>query len=97
MTGAGNLDVSEVASKLAGIRSTTQTPVLVGFGIKDAASAKAVAATADGVVVGSALVELMAAAQSDDALLQALTAKVRDIRQGLDSLSSGRATATWRI
>ena len=38
-------------------------------------------------VVGSALVELMAAASSDDDLLQALTAKVSDIRQGLDSLS----------
>lgn len=87
VTGAGNLDVADVASKLAGIRSTTQTPVLVGFGIKDAASAKAVAASADGVVVGSALVELMAVPRSDEALLAALTAKVRDIRQGLDSLS----------
>ncbi len=87
VTGAGNLDIEDVASKLAGIRSNTQTPVLVGFGIKDADSAKAVAAYADGVVVGSALVELMAAASSDDDLLQALTAKVSDIRQGLDSLS----------
>ncbi len=87
VTGAGNLDVADVADKLAGIRSTTQTPVLVGFGIKDAASAKAVAAWADGVVVGSALVELMAVPSSDEALLNALTAKVHDIRQGLDSLS----------
>jgi tryptophan synthase alpha chain len=87
VTGAGNLDVADVADKLAGIRSTTQTPVLVGFGIKDAASAKAVAAWADGVVVGSALVELMAVPNSDEALLNALTAKVHDIRQGLDSLS----------
>ncbi|MEY4590559.1 MAG: hypothetical protein RL497_2635 [Pseudomonadota bacterium] len=87
VTGAGNLDVAEVETKLAGIRSTTQTPILVGFGIKDAASARAVAALADGVVVGSALVELMAAAKSDTELLAQLTAKVQDIRQGLDSLS----------
>lgn len=87
VTGAGNLDIDDVASKLAGIRSTTQTPVLVGFGIKDAASAKAVAAYADGVVVGSALVELMALGNSDETLLAQLTTKVQDIRQGLDSLS----------
>jgi tryptophan synthase alpha chain len=87
VTGAGNLDLEDVASKLEGIRSTTQTPILVGFGIKDAASAKAVAAFADGVVVGSALVELMALGSSDETLLSQLTAKVRDIRQGLDSLS----------
>jgi tryptophan synthase alpha chain len=87
VTGAGNLDLEDVACKLAGIRSTTQTPILVGFGIKDAASAKAVAAFADGVVVGSALVELMALGSSDEILLSQLTTKVRDIRQGLDSLS----------
>ncbi|HEY6527835.1 MAG TPA: tryptophan synthase subunit alpha [Cellvibrionaceae bacterium] len=87
VTGAGNLDIEDVASKLEGIRSTTQTPVLVGFGIKDAVSAKAVAAFADGVVVGSALVELMAIGSSDETLLSQLAAKVRDIRQGLDSLS----------
>jgi tryptophan synthase alpha chain len=86
VTGAGNLDVTEVTEKLAGIRSTTDTPVLVGFGIKDAASAKAIAANADGVVVGSALVDLMSKGGSDEALLEQLTAKVRDIRQGLDSL-----------
>jgi tryptophan synthase alpha chain len=57
VTGAGNLDVAEVAAKLEQIRAHTDLPVGVGFGIKDAQSAAAVAAVADAVVVGSALVQ----------------------------------------
>ena len=57
VTGAGNLDVPAVAAKLEQIRAHTTLPVGVGFGIKDAASAAAVAAVADAVVVGSALVQ----------------------------------------
>lgn len=57
VTGAGNLDVQAVADKLSRIRNHTTLPVCVGFGIKDAQSAQSVAAVADAVVVGSALVE----------------------------------------
>jgi len=57
VTGAGNLDVQAVANKLEQIRKHTDLPVGVGFGIKDAESATAVAAVADAVVVGSALVQ----------------------------------------
>ncbi|MBV1869624.1 MAG: tryptophan synthase subunit alpha [Gammaproteobacteria bacterium] len=56
VTGASHLDVSEVEEKVAVIRKNTTLPISVGFGIKDAASAKAIGAKADGVVVGSALV-----------------------------------------
>ena len=56
ITGASNLDVAEVAAKLEPIRKATKLPVGVGFGIKDAATAAAVSAIADAVVVGSALV-----------------------------------------
>jgi tryptophan synthase alpha chain len=86
VTGAGHLDVDAVAGKLAVIRRFTQTPVLVGFGIKDAASAKAVAQYADGVVVGSALVDLSLQAPSNAALLEMLRERVQEIRAGLDSL-----------
>ena len=57
VTGAGGLDVQEVSAKLEQIRRHTQLPVGVGFGIKDAESAQAVARVADAVVVGSALVK----------------------------------------
>lgn len=61
VTGAGNLDADEVSSKLAHFRGYTDLPLCVGFGIKDAESARAISETADGVVVGSVLVNLMAA------------------------------------
>ncbi len=57
VTGAGNLNTEDVATKLAQIRNNTALPIGVGFGVKDAATAKIVAQFADGVVVGSALIE----------------------------------------
>jgi len=67
VTGAGGLDVQSVTDKLAQIRRHTDLPVGVGFGIKDADSAAAVANVADAVVVGSALVKKIEqnAGQSD--------------------------------
>ncbi len=92
VTGAGNLDAADVAEHLAQIRTHTQLPLAVGFGIKDSASARLVGASADGVVVGSALVDCIAravAAGADhDAVLQAASALVADIREGLDSIAS---------
>jgi tryptophan synthase alpha chain len=57
VTGAGNLNTQDVATKLTQIRNNTALPIGVGFGVKDAATAKIVAQLADGVVVGSALIE----------------------------------------
>ncbi|MDT8282452.1 MAG: tryptophan synthase subunit alpha [Gammaproteobacteria bacterium] len=59
VTGAATLDVSSVAQKLTQIRQHINLPMAVGFGISDAASAASVAACADAVVVGSALVKKM--------------------------------------
>jgi len=59
VTGAASLDVSAAADKLAQIRATTNLPVGVGFGIKDAETAAAMGAVADAVVVGSAIVSLV--------------------------------------
>lgn len=56
VTGAGHLDLDEVARKMAEIKSLAQLPVGVGFGVKDAATAARMARLADAVVVGSALV-----------------------------------------
>ena len=59
VTGAGHLDTAEVESKVGFIKQTTDLPVCVGFGIKDADSARTIAKYADGVVVGSVLVDGM--------------------------------------
>jgi tryptophan synthase alpha chain len=57
VTGAGNLDIDAVAARLAEIRQRIALPVGVGFGIKDGPSAARVAAVADAVIVGSAIVQ----------------------------------------
>jgi tryptophan synthase alpha chain len=59
VTGAGHLDTAAVAQMLPRIRARVNVPVGVGFGIRDAQSARAVAAVADAVVIGSALVQLL--------------------------------------
>ena len=57
VTGASNIDLSEVAAKLPQIKSVTNLPVGVGFGIRDAATAKSVAGIADAVVIGSRIIQ----------------------------------------
>src|SRR5688500_13950119 len=60
VTGADRLDANATAQRLQALRAASAVPVLAGFGIKDAASAVAMAEHADGVVVGSALVAALA-------------------------------------
>lgn len=89
VTGAGHLDSAAVAQQLAEIRGHTELPVCVGFGIKDGPSAAAVAQVADGVVVGSALVQRIAdaAARGHDsaAILAQARELVADIRTHIDA------------
>ncbi len=59
VTGAATLDVSEVTGRLVLLRRLIDLPIGVGFGIRDAAAAAAIARVADAVVVGSALVRLV--------------------------------------
>ena len=92
VTGAASLDLDNVAERIGHIRGFTRLPVGVGFGIRDAATAKAIAALSDAVVIGSALVQEIEKAPRDG-----VTACVRQfltpIREALDSLSPvmGRA------
>ena len=60
VTGAGHLDTGAAGARLHDLRAQSRVPVVAGFGIKDAASAAAMAVEADGVVVGSALVARLA-------------------------------------
>ena len=88
VTGAGHLDLDDVAHHLARIRARTDLPVAVGFGIKDADSASAVAGVADGVVIGSALVSSLAeAADAEDACNRARTF-LAPIRAAMDNSRS---------
>jgi tryptophan synthase alpha chain len=62
VTGAGHLDAAEVSRKVKALRPSVALPLAVGFGIKDAEGARAVAECADAVVVGTALVAAIAGA-----------------------------------
>ena len=86
-TGAGHLDADGLAAPLARLRAHTGLPLAVGFGIRDSASALAVARHADGVVIGSALVERLADSGDSEAILTAAAEFVGEIRSSLDSMS----------
>ena len=86
ITGAGNLDVASVAAKLPLIRKHSSVPVGVGFGIRDAASAVAVAQVADAVVIGSRLIQEMESVARERAVA-AVEALVKEIRTALDGMA----------
>lgn len=85
ITGAGHLDTDEVARRLDTIRSVTDLPVGVGFGIKDGDSAARVGAVADAVIVGSAVVNRMAELENDAGKIpQTLSNFMGELRAALD-------------
>jgi tryptophan synthase alpha chain len=92
VTGAANLDVASVTSNLARLRQHTKLPLGVGFGIRDAASAAAIAAVADAVVVGSALVNRVAELERGKSYTQQqlcdLTSLVADMRVAMDAVKA---------
>jgi tryptophan synthase alpha chain len=85
VTGAAHLDIASVAEKIARIRTFTDLPVGVGFGIRDAASAARVATIADAVVVGSALVaEIESLLDQRDQIVERVSALVGEMRKAMD-------------
>ena len=84
VTGSGALDTGAVASAIPRIRQHVQVPVGVGFGIRDAATAKAVGAVSDAVVIGSKLIQLIED-QPFEKVCGVATHFLRDIRNALDS------------
>jgi len=84
VTGAGHLDLAEVAEKIPRIRRQTDLPVGVGFGIRDAATACAVAQFADAVVIGSAIIQQMESAAAGEQVAQAGRFMLT-IREALDA------------
>jgi tryptophan synthase alpha chain len=88
VTGAGHLDTDAVARAMPRIKAHVRLPVGVGFGIRDAASAKAVARVADAVVIGTRLVQLLEAEARENAA-SAGRDFIAGIRAALDQPSEG--------
>jgi tryptophan synthase alpha chain len=85
ITGAGQLKSSELVEPVAQIREFSDLPVAVGFGIKNAEMAVKVAGQADAVVIGSALVELLSVAKTEQEACAAAQAFVAPVRKSLDN------------
>ena len=88
VTGSANLDVSSIAGKIPAIKQHVPLPVGVGFGIRDAQTAAAIAEIADAVVIGSRLVQLLEQTAPDDAVA-ALTQFIAGIRRAMDEATAG--------
>jgi len=84
ITGAAKLSAQDIADRVGVIRQRANVPVAVGFGIKDATGAKAVAAFADAVVIGSALVAALADANGDEDACARARGFLAPIRAALD-------------
>ncbi|MDE0055302.1 MAG: tryptophan synthase subunit alpha [Gammaproteobacteria bacterium] len=87
VTGARHLDTTDVERNVWSLRKVTDLPVQVGFGIRDAESARAVARVADGIVVGSKQVDVMGAPPDEPASNPAApSARVAVLRKAIDTL-----------
>ena len=84
VTGAAHLDLSDVAARIPKIRAATHLPIGVGFGIRDAESARRVAETADAVVIGSRIIQEIEAGGADQAVSR-VKAFLKSIREALDA------------
>lgn len=84
VTGSGHLDVDEVLARLPKIRAATRLPVGVGFGIRDAESARRISRGADAVVIASRLIQELEAVPPAQAV-ECARAFVKPIREALDS------------
>ena len=82
ITGAAAAQSTDVAPEVARIKSQTDLPVIVGFGIRSPETARAIASVADGAVVGSAIVKMVEEKRS-----------VRDILAFVKGLSDGAHSA----
>lgn len=86
VTGAGHLDLDEVARRIPIIRSKVGMPVAVGFGIRDAQSAQRIGAVADAVIIGSRIIEEIEGSPRENAIARAASF-LREMRVALDSSS----------
>ncbi len=87
VTGSSQLDVNQVSLKVNQIKSFTEIPVGVGFGIKDAQSAASIAAVSDAVIVGSAIVKKHADNTDTPEKIPAIVGEfIKELRQAIDKV-----------
>jgi len=89
VTGAGHLDTDAVARMVPRIKAHVRVPVGVGFGIRDAKTAQAVAAVSDAVVIGSKLVQLLEGEPRQN-VAPVAARFIAEIRLALDSAAEAR-------
>ena len=83
VTGAANIDIEQVKSKVGMIRELTDLPIGVGFGVKDAATAKEVAKISDAVVVGSRMVQEIESSNKEN-LIQNISKLMKELREAVN-------------
>lgn len=83
VTGAGNIDLAAIEQKLPQLRKYINLPIGVGFGIRDAKTAKAVAMLCDGVVVGSRIVQQIEDSK-ETTVIADVTQLVSELRAAID-------------
>lgn len=84
VTGKGLEQAGDLKERVEQIKSLSSVPVFVGFGIKDAETAKTCAQFADGVIIGSALVTNLADCRTDKACQEAVQSFLGPIRNAID-------------
>jgi tryptophan synthase alpha chain len=84
VTGASHIDVSEINKRIPEIRAATRLPIGVGFGIRDAESARRIAQSADAVVIGSRIIQEIEGGAPEAAAAR-VKAFLQPIREALDS------------
>lgn len=92
VTGAGHLDTAAVAAMVPRIRAAVNVPVGVGFGIRDAATAVAVAQVSDAVVIGSRIIQLIEN-EPRERVPGVAAGFLREIRAALDTLQLQASSA----
>jgi tryptophan synthase alpha chain len=85
VTGAGNIDLTAIEQKIPELRKYITIPIGVGFGIRDAHTAQAVAALCDGVVVGSRIVQEIENSKESQ-VLENVSKLVKELRTAIDKV-----------
>lgn len=85
VTGAANLDIAEVTKRVTEIRTKSELPIGVGFGVKDAETAQKVAKIADAVVVGSRMVLAIEESNTDN-VIDNVASLVESLRNAIDAV-----------
>ena len=87
ITGASHIDLVDVSANVARIRQATGLPVGVGFGIRDAETAKSICSVADAAIIGSRIIQEIEASPPGEVITR-VSAFLRDIRSAMDGVKS---------